>query len=238
MIGLVSWLSEIIEIINEFYINLVKLGEDFIGVYSDWGPLAWVFAAWLESIFPVLMLSVITWANIGAAKLVLGPVFGFIAGFGLSYVGTTLGAITMFSFWRYTSDKIRYFRNRKKEKLETEEVDVVHESNQGVIGLFTISALPLVPSSIINFTYAFTKMKTSVFIKTTAISKFIMMLLMSFFADSFSYLFSDLGRAIITMIVIGIVFFLLNKFEKNIINFVKSIAYKSKYLRSLDEKEK
>lgn len=233
-----EWLSQIFDIINNFYNNLVQFGNDFIKVYKDWGPLAWIFAAWFESIFPILLLSVITWANIEAAQLALGDFFGFIVGFGLTYAGTTLGAITMFSFWRYVSDKIRYFRNKKKKKLESEEAKVVHESNQGVIGLFTISALPLVPSSIINFTYAFTSIRTSVFIKTTAVAKFIMMLLMSFFADSFSYLFSDLVRAVITAIVIGIIFFLLNRYEKNIIEFVKKYAYKIKYLRELDEKSR
>lgn len=233
-----SWYVDFFTWINEFYQQLVSYGEQFMTVYQGWGPLAWTFAAWLESVFPLLMLSLITVFNIQAAQGMFGDFFGWIIGFLLTYVGTTIGSFTMFYFWRYLSDKFRYFRNRKKKKLDPEISKAVHESDKGVVGLFSLSCIPLLPSSIINFTYAFTKMKTSLFIKTTAIAKFMMMLLMSIFASFFDWLFDDLIRALITVLVIVVFSLLLNKNEDHIVNAMKKLLYRFRWIRELDEKSK
>ncbi len=230
---LLSWFSDAMNWLRELYDAIMVYGDRFIGVYSGWGPLAWMFAAWFESVFPLLLLSLITVINIQAAQMMLGPTLGWLVGFLLSWVGTTIGAITMFTFWRYLSDKIRYFRNKKKKDKEIEVV--VHQSGKGVIGLFSISTIPLLPSSIINFTYAFTKIRTSVFIKTTVIAKFFMMLFMSIFAGFFDWLFADIFRALLTTIIILGFSLIMNKSEDKIVSFVKTIAYRSKKLRKMDE---
>ncbi len=234
IIGLnLSWWNDAINWLREIYDMLMAYGDQFIAIYSSWGPLAWLFAAWFESVFPLLLLSLITVINIQASQILLGPVIGWFVGFLLSWIGTTIGAITMFTFWRYLSDKIRYFRNKKKHDKEIDKV--VHESGKGVIGLFSISCIPLLPSSIINFTYAFTKMKTKVFIKTTVIAKFFMMLLMSIFAGYFDWLFADIFRALLTTIIILGFSLIMNRNEDRIVTFVKKIAYRSKKLRHMDE---
>lgn len=234
-IAFLTWLSDSINWLKEMYLLLVDYGHQFIFLYSKWGPLAWIFAAWVESIFPALLLSLITVINIQAAQIMLGPVLGWVVGFLLSWVGTAIGAITMFSFWRYVSDKIKIFKNRKKKQEGKDYEKVSHESTKGVMALFSISSIPMMPSSIINFTYAFTKMKTKVFIKTTIIAKFFMMLFMSVFAGFFDWLFADLIRAVISSIVIFGFVILVNKYEKQIVATVKKIAYKSKMLKKMDE---
>lgn len=228
-----SWFNDVLNWLRELYDVVIAYGDRFISVYSGWGPLAWAFAAWFESIFPLLLLSLITVINIQAAQLLLGPTVGWLVGFLLSWIGTTIGAITMFTFWRYISDRIRYFRNKKKADKEIDVV--VHQSGKGVVGLFSISSIPLLPSSIINFTYAFTKMRTSVFIKTTVIAKFFMMLFMSIFAGFFDWLFADIFRALLTTIVILAFSLIMNRNEDKLVNFAKKIAYRSKKLRKMDE---
>ena len=228
-----SWIHDVIAWLKDIYAVLLAYGDQFIQLYAQWGPLAWLFAAWFESVFPLLLLSLITVINIQAAQMMAGPIWGWVIGFLLSWVGTTIGAIMMFSFWRYVSDKFRYFKNRKKHDKEIDHV--AHQSGKGVIGLFSISSIPLLPSSIINFTYAFTKMKTSVFIKTTVLAKFFMMLLMSIFAGFFDWLFADIFRAFLTSVLILGFALLMNRNEDHIVAAVKKVAYKSKALRRMDE---
>ena len=230
-----SWFQDAIEWLKEIYASLVAYGNQFILIYSGWGAFAWLFAAWVESVFPILLLSLITVINIQAAQIWLGPVFGWIVGFLLSWIGTTIGAITMFSFWRYLANKWQGFRLRMAKKQGKDYEKVAQQSSKGVVGLFSISSIPLLPSSIINFTYAFTKMRTKVFIKTTIIAKFFMMLFMSIFAGFFDWLFADLFRAGLTSLIILAFALLLNKNEDRLVAWVKTIAYRSKSLRRMDE---
>jgi uncharacterized membrane protein YdjX (TVP38/TMEM64 family) len=236
LVDVFNWLKEIFTIIDSFYNSILVWVEEFVKVYANWGLFAWLFAAWLESIFPLLPLTGIAIANIQASQLTFGPSVGWIVGFLITYIGTTIGASTMFVFWRYVSDKFRYFREKKKKDIDTQKV--IHESNHGVIGLFSMTIIPFFPSALINFSFAFTKMKTSVFIKTTFVAKFIMVFLLSLFAGFFSYLMTDTVRLIIAIIVITIVSLLLNHFETQIVNFVKMIASKSSFLRAIDDNNK
>lgn len=232
-----AWLGDAIAWLQEMYAIIAAYGDQFLAMYVQWGPFAWLFAAWVESVFPFLLLSLITVINIQAAQIMMGPVWGWIVGFLLSWIGTTLGSIFMFSFWRYFSGKIRILRDRQKRKQSKDYEKVAFQSKKGIIGLFSISAIPMLPSSLINFTYAFTKMKTKVFIKTTIIAKFFMMLFMSIFAGFFEWLFTDLWRAALSSILILGFAFLLNKYEDHFVAAVKKIAYRSKALRRIDEED-
>jgi uncharacterized membrane protein YdjX (TVP38/TMEM64 family) len=230
---IVDWFKDIFTAIDDFYLGLLIWVDEFIKVYANWGIFAWLFAAWLESIFPLLPLTGIAIANIKAAQFTFGSIFGWLFGFLITYIGTTLGAITMFVFWRYVSDKIKYFRIKKKNKLN--DVPINHESSHGIIALFSMTMIPFFPSSVINFSFAFTKMKTSIFIKTTIIAKFIMVFLLSVFAGFFNYLMQDTVRLSIAIVVIAVISLLLNRFETQIVNFIKKLLGKSRLLRAIEK---
>lgn len=149
-----------------FWIQLVERFKDF-------GPLAPITLALLESIFPALPLLVIISFNVG----VYGPYLGFL----YSWAGTTLGSILMFLIYRKIVKRYLHQWIMKQQKLAS-----IHDwiSSHRQITLFILTALPFTPSSLINLGYGLSDFNGRTFISTVLCSKLIMVFLMTMFGHS------------------------------------------------------
>lgn len=162
-----EWLISLEQMIDlSFWIHFVERVKDY-------GPLAPILLALLESIIPALPLLVIISFNVG----VYGPVFGFM----FSWIGTTLGSMLMFLFYRHFVKRFLHQWIMRKQKLAN-----IHEwiSHHRILTLFCLSALPFTPSSLINLAYGLSDFKESSFLITIFFSKAIMVLAMTMFGHS------------------------------------------------------
>lgn len=149
-----------------FWIQLVERFKDF-------GPLAPITLALLESIFPALPLLVIISFNVG----VYGPYLGFL----YSWAGTTLGSILMFLFYRKLVKRYLHRWIMRQQKLAS-----IHDwiSSHKQITLFILTALPFTPSSLINLGYGLSDFSARTFVSTVLCSKLIMVFSMTMFGHS------------------------------------------------------
>ena len=155
------------EIVNlSFWISFVER-------FKDYGPMAPILLALLESIIPALPLLVIISFNVG----VYGPYLGFI----YSWLGTTFGSILMFYFYRLLIKKHLQGFIEKRQKLVTIQQWITGHRR---VTLFILTALPFTPSSVINIGYGLSDFSQRTFISTIFVSKAIMVLSMTFFGHS------------------------------------------------------
>lgn len=221
--------------------------EIFINSYRDAGPFAWLFAAFIESVIPMLPLTLITLINIHSAQQGLMGLFdpmlatwlGWVVGFIISWIGTSLGASVVFIFHRYV---LGHFYGWLKWKFTRKRYEPLHRQSEdfenGIIPLFAISIIPYSPSSIINFTYAFSKISTKSFILTTLIAKFFMMFLVSIFANVLIQAFTSFnGLTLLVMALTGAIWLLTKHFEKTLVGIVKKLleSYGPKRFKSKEE---
>jgi uncharacterized membrane protein YdjX (TVP38/TMEM64 family) len=157
----------------EFWISLAE-------AFKGFGPLAPVFLAFIESVIPALPLLVIITFN----TTVYGPVLGFL----YSWIGTTVGAIVMFSFYRFIFRRflMQWFGQHPRVKKAMAWI-----SNQKPSTLFIITAIPFTPSSAINLAYGLSDYRKRSFIRTTVIAKLIMVLSMTLFGTTFKKAFEN-----------------------------------------------
>lgn len=191
------WLEPLMQYTTaEFWLSVA---EAFKGL----GPLAPIFLTFIESVIPPLPLLVIITFNIS----VYGPVMGFI----YSWIGTTLGAIIMFSFYRFIFGRylLKWFGHHPKVQKAMAWV-----SNQPTATLFIITAIPFTPSSAINLAYGLSEYKKRSFFKTTILAKLVMVLSMTLFGTTFKKAFENPLYIVVTIVLLAILIYIANIIKK------------------------
>ncbi|MGB7594836.1 MAG: VTT domain-containing protein [Erysipelotrichaceae bacterium] len=176
-----------------------SIAEAFKGL----GPLAPIFLAFIESVIPALPLLVIITFNTS----VYGPVLGFV----YSWIGTTLGAIIMFSFYRFVFRRflLKAFGHYPKVQKAMQWV-----SKQPASTLFIITAIPFTPSSAINLAYGLSDFSKRDFIKTTILAKLIMVLSMTLFGTTFKKAFDNPFYILVAVALLILLMYIANVIKK------------------------
>lgn len=174
-----------------------------VEAFKGLGPLAPVFMAFIESVIPALPLLVIITFNTS----VYGPVLGFI----YSWIGTTLGAIIMFSFYRFVFGRylLKWFGHHPKVQKA-----MVWVSSQPAATLFIITAIPFTPSSAINLAYGLSEYSKRSFIKTTILAKLIMVLSLTLFGATFKKAFENPFYILVTIVLLIVLTYVANIIKK------------------------
>ncbi len=146
--------------------------EQIIDMYKSFGIIMPILFAFIESVIPALPLTAIVAWNIFS----YGPIMGSI----YSWIGTTLGSITMFIFYRFIGKKylIKYL---VKFKGYNRMNDIVE--NGGSQTLFILAMVPFTPSALINVAYGLSGFSKKSFIKTIFLAKIVNTSLLAAFGD-------------------------------------------------------
>ena len=167
---------------------------ELLNNYRLIGPLAPILLAYIESLIPALPLIVIVSFNVGAH----GPIWGFL----FSWIGSYLGSVSVFLFFRHiVKKKIDAYTNKKPQIKRLSEF----VSTKGYGILFLLTCLPFTPSSLINIVYGLSNVDSKFFIGTISISKIIMIGYLAFVGYSVRQVFENplwLISAILTMILL------------------------------------
>jgi len=128
-------------------------------VIADLGPFFGFFIIYIESIIPVLPLSVFVALNV--------VTFGSTLAFFISWLGTILGCITSFYFSRKFSDYInKKFKNNEKVKQFRKFINKISFSD-----LVILFAIPFTPAFPVNIAAGLSSMKPKKYITAVIIGK-------------------------------------------------------------------
>lgn len=176
---------------NTFTIENVR---DILQNYRSFGPFLGILLPLLESFLPVLPLILFVAAN----AAVYGPFLGFL----FSWIGTCLGAIIVFWFFR------SFAKRRLKRWLEKSS-KVQHTLNwiekHGFGPLFLLLCFPFTPSSLVNVAAGVSELRFRSFFMAVMLGKMIMVAMISYIGHDWIGLIQEplkvLGIAIVVVIL-------------------------------------
>lgn len=129
------------------------------------GPIAGILLIILESILPMLPLSVFITLNMVS----FGPLFGFL----ISWISTIIGCMLSFTLFRHFFQKKLYQFIKKKEKDQFADI-MKTISNINFSNLVILIAIPFSPAFFINIAAGVSKVKTEKFFMAIIIGKMVM----------------------------------------------------------------
>lgn len=133
-------------------------------ILTNIGPIGGVFLIILESIFPMLPLSVFITLNM----ISFGSFFGFI----ISWLSTIIGCMLSFTLFRHFFQKklYRFIKKKEQDKL----ADIMKAiSNISFSNLVMLIAIPFSPAFLINIAGGLSKIKTEKFFLAIMIGKIV-----------------------------------------------------------------
>lgn len=134
-------------------------------ILTSIGPIGGVFLIILESIFPMLPLSVFITLNM----ISFGSFFGFI----ISWLSTIVGCMLSFTLFRYFFQKKLYRFIKKKEQDKFANI-MNAISNINFSNLVILIAIPFSPAFLINIAVGLSKIKIEKFFLAVIIGKMVM----------------------------------------------------------------
>lgn len=133
-------------------------------ILTNIGPIGGVFLIILESIFPMLPLSVFITLNM----ISFGSFFGFI----ISWLSTIIGCMLSFTLFRHFFQKKLYRFIKKKEQDKFTDI-MKAISNINFSNLVMLIAIPFSPAFLINIAGGLSKIKTEKFFLAIMIGKIV-----------------------------------------------------------------
>lgn len=188
--------------------NIVTFVSSIIG---DLGPFFGFFIVFVESIIPILPLSVFIALNV--------VTFGSLTAFIISWLGTIIGCISAFYLSRYFSHfinkKIKHNKKFKKYNKKIKEfrkfVDKISFSN-----LVLFFAIPFAPAFPVNIASGISNMNEKKFIIATIIGKLPMVYFWVFIGKNIQECLTDVS-VMAKMIFMLVMAYLVSKLTKKFI---------------------
>lgn len=177
---------------NEIIDSFVSNGTSWLLTF---GPIAGVILIMVESILPVLPLSVFITLNIVS--------YGNFLGFLISWLATIVGCMcSFFLFRRFFQNKLYRFINKKdSEQLKKimKAISTISFSN-----LVVLIALPFSPAFLINIAAGLSKIKTEKFFMAIILGKMVMVYFWGYIGTSLLESLTDITILIkVAILLIG-----------------------------------
>lgn len=148
--------------------------NDLANRIENFGLLAPILLAMLESLIPALPLVLIVILNVN--------IYGLWVGFFTSYLGTMLGATIMFMLYRTIS---YYGLHEKLHKFKSTDKIIGWVNRQTMPVIIVLSMLPSTPSSFMNLAFGLAQYSKRKYLISIAIGKIVMIGLFAFFGSVF-----------------------------------------------------
>lgn len=180
--------------------------QEMLEKYENLGPLPGLFLPYMEAFLPFLPLFVFVLAN--------GAAYGLLKGFLYSWIGASLGSISVFLVVR-KMERTRFVQKLKGNRHVKRVMKVVEERGFGL--LFILLCFPFSPSAIINVVAGLSNIKLKPFILAVFLGKAVMIFSIAYIGSSIVEFYRNPVKTIIIIVCIS-VFWLLGKFiEKRFI---------------------
>lgn len=204
----------VIEAASDFFEQVMEV----LDTYEKLGPLPGILLPFIEAFLPFLPLFAFVMANSAA--------YGLLKGFLYSWVGSSLGSITVFFI-------IRKVGNRKLMMKIKNNRQVIHVTSwmdrHGFGLLFLLLCFPFSPSSIINVVAGISKVSKQQFILAVLLGKSVMIFSIAYIGSSILEFAKNPVKTIIISACI-IVFWMFGKFlEKKLMQRSEKRQTKEKH---------
>ena len=183
------------EIIDGF-VNMV------VSTLIEIGPFGGIILIMLESIFPVLPLSVFITLNMVS--------YGSLLGFIISWVSTIIGCSISFFLFRYLfSEKLyKFIKSKDNEKLENTMKRISHIE---LSNLVILMAMPFTPAFLVNIASGLSKISYKKFFISLFIGKAVMIYFWGYIGTTLLESITDID-VIIKLVLMIVVTYFISKF--------------------------
>lgn len=188
---------------NEFF----EFVEELLNDYEKLGPLPGILLPFIEAFLPFLPLFVFVLAN--------GIAYGLFKGFLYSWIGASLGSLSVFLIIRQLGNKKIFMkiRNNRQVKRVTGWV-----GRRGFGPLFILLCFPFAPSSIINIVAGLSKVNIYQFVLAVLLGKSVMIFSIAYIGSSILEFAKNPSKTIILSICI-VLFWIFGKYlEKRLLS--------------------
>lgn len=182
-----------------------ELIEQLLGYYEGLGPLPGILLPFIESFLPFLPLIVIVMANAAA--------YGLFRGFIFSWIGETVGSITLFLLIRRFRhlQVFRWIHTNRHVKRITGWVE-----RRGFGPIFILLCFPFSPSSVINLVAALSRISFIQFALAILLGKTVMIFSISYVGSSLASFAENPVRTVIVAVSVSL-FWLFGKHLEKIL---------------------
>nr|WP_157333847.1 TVP38/TMEM64 family protein [Paenibacillus lutrae] len=170
--------------------------------YESLGPLPGIFMTFIEAFLPILPLFAIVVGNAAA--------YGLGLGFLYSWLGTSLGATSLFLLFRKLSSVPFMLRFVQRPKVSN-GMKWIH--NHGFGTIFLLSCFPFTPSSLVVIVAALSRMDKWVFLPAIISGKAVMVFMMAFVGYDIMSFVRQPWKFLVMLVVILILWLLGKKVE-------------------------
>ncbi|MBC2575767.1 TVP38/TMEM64 family protein [Peptostreptococcus canis] len=189
----------------------MEIIKEFLYMAKDYWLLSIIIstvAAYLESFIPIMPLTGI----VALSAAVNGLVIGFVSG----WIGSCLGAISVFFLLqKVVGDRFLERISRKVKKENYDKVmKAVEKREFGVIFLYYM--LPFLPSTLMTVIAGICEIDYKVFIPPMVFGKFIMMFVASYVGSDISGFINNPTKLVVLLVVIAISYLIAYKFKSNL----------------------
>lgn len=167
----------------QFIQNLIDAYLAFLAGHAWIAPLATLLFPVVEAIVPSLPLTAIVAANLGVLSAAYGPLWGTVLTILLSAFGSFAAMFAIFLLIR------RLWGERFAAKVEASPfgrkfVNIAAGGNTGMI--LALMSNPFLPSSIMNYVLAFTKVRIPRYLFLTGVSRIVIVVFIVFLGSLFN----------------------------------------------------
>ena len=188
------------EIINTFVTTAVS-------VLTSIGPIGGILLIIMESILPVLPLSVFITLNMAS--------FGMIGGFFISWLSTIVGCcLSFFIFRKIFRNKLNKFVKKKNNPKLDNIMNIINDIDFS--NLVVLIAIPFSPAFLINISAGLSKIEFKKFLIAIVIGKMIMVYFWGYIGTSLLESLTDITIIFKIAILLVIAFVLSKIIEKKL----------------------
>ncbi|MFD0589535.1 TVP38/TMEM64 family protein [Paenibacillus sp. GCM10027627] len=164
--------------------------------YSEFGPLPGILLPFIESFLPFLPLILIIAAN--------ANIYGLGFGFLFSWVGVTLGAVTVFWLCRTLG---RNVKDRLMRRFPKSERFFNWVEKKGFTPLFLLACFPFTPSVVITVISGLSKVPFRTFLLATILGKAVMIFVISLISFDIGNLVDEPWRIFVSITAVLVMWF-------------------------------
>jgi len=177
--------------------------EKFLNDLSDLGPLPGIAVPFIEAFLPFLPLIVIIMANVN--------IYGFGLGLLFSWLGVTLGSMSVFLLCRRFAYKVRDYIT-KKFPISDKMFSWIER--RGFSAVFIVMCFPFTPSIVVTLVAALSRIPVKTYILGMILGKLIMIFAISIISFDFVDLLQSPLRLVSSILAIILLWYGGKRIEK------------------------
>jgi len=164
----------------------IEFWNELLSQFTKLGPIGGILLAMIEAFFPPLPLTLFVTINVVA--------FGFGPGYAYSFLGTTIGSISVFFIIKKLGRGRIHRRIEKSRRLKNMFIWI---KSKGFMPIFILLTFPFTPSILVCGLAALADVKNRDYIWATILGKLVMVLSLSFIGFNVGAFFSKPLRSIL-----------------------------------------